>query len=112
LTFVLNKSLFFWNAKDNKVNKFCDIGPHAISSLSWNAEGTQIAIGCNNRIVQIWDVAKNSKVNDYDGHRGRVNTVAWGNSLLASSSRDKSILLIDFRENSNQVVSKLEGYEQ
>lgn len=112
LAVALDKTLFFWNAVDNKVSKFCDIDAANISSLTWNADGTQITIGSSNGSVQIWDVAKISKVNHYDGHGDRVSSVAWGNGLLASGSRDKSILLRDFREYSKQVICKLESHEQ
>ncbi len=112
LAVALDKSIYFWNAKHNKVSKFCDIEPDTISSLSWNSDGRQIALGSGKGMVQLWDVEKHCKINDYSGHADRVSSVAWGEGLLASGSRDRGILLRDFREGSKHVISKLEGHEQ
>lgn len=45
LSVALDSSLYFWNANNNKVLKFCELSPDSISSLNWNPQGTQIAIG-------------------------------------------------------------------
>ena len=45
LSVALDSSLYFWNATNNKVLKFCDIAPSSISSLNWNDEGSHIGIG-------------------------------------------------------------------
>ena len=45
LSVALNTCLYFWNANNNRVIKFCDLAPDSISSLNWNKNGTQIAIG-------------------------------------------------------------------
>ena len=45
LSVALDTCLYFWNANNNRVIKFCDLAPDSISSLNWNKNGTQIAIG-------------------------------------------------------------------
>jgi cell division cycle 20-like protein 1 (cofactor of APC complex) len=45
LSVALDSCLYFWNANNNRVLKFCDLVPDSISSLNWNQQGTQIAIG-------------------------------------------------------------------
>lgn len=42
---ALDSCLYFWNANNNRVLKFCDLVPDSISSLNWNSQGSQIAIG-------------------------------------------------------------------
>lgn len=45
LSVALDSCLYFWNANNNRVLKFCDISPESISSINWNATGTQLALG-------------------------------------------------------------------
>lgn len=45
-----------------------------------------------------------------EGHRSRVGALAWSSSLLASGSRDKSILQRDIRAQEDS-VSKLSGHK-
>jgi len=45
----------------------------------------------------MWDVTKSCRVNEYGGHTARVSSVAWGDGILASGSRDRSILMRDVR---------------
>jgi cell division cycle 20-like protein 1 (cofactor of APC complex) len=77
LSVALDSSLYFWNANNNRVLKFCDLNPESISSIHWNQPGSQIAIGTSKGTVEIWDVAKSCKMNEYAGHSARVSSVAW-----------------------------------
>jgi cell division cycle 20-like protein 1 (cofactor of APC complex) len=97
LSVALDTCLYFWNANNNRVLKFCDLAPDSISSLNWNSQGTQIAIGTSKGTIEMWDVTKSCRVNEYSGHSARVSSVAWGDSILASGSRDRSIKMRDIR---------------
>ena len=97
LSVALDSCLYFWNANNNRVVKFCELSPDSISSLNWNQNGTQIAIGTSRGTIEIWDVAKNCRVNEYYGHNARVSSVAWNDNMLASGSRDRSIHMRDIR---------------
>ena len=59
---------------------------------------------------QIWDAARCKKIRTMGGHRTRVGTLAWSSSLLASGSRDRSILQRDVRVQED-FVSKLSGHK-
>ena len=59
--------------------------------------GNEIAIGTLSGSIQIWDTTKNVKTRELLSHTNRVGTLAWSSSLLASGSRDRSILLHDVR---------------
>jgi cell division cycle 20-like protein 1 (cofactor of APC complex) len=62
--------------------------------------------------VQLWDCIKYKKIQSLGGHSGRVGAISWNsNSILASGSRDKSILVRDIRINSD-FISKLVGHKQ
>jgi len=45
LSVALDSCLYFWNANNNRVVKFCEIAPDSISSINWNQCGSQISIG-------------------------------------------------------------------
>jgi len=60
---ALDTCLYFWNANNNRVVRFCDIAPDTICSLNWNQAGTQLAIGTSRGTTQLWDVTKSAKVN-------------------------------------------------
>lgn len=65
--------------------------------MSWALKGGQISIGCNTGVVEIWDVEKIKMIRRMDGHQSRVGSMAWNSTVLATGSRDKSILQRDLR---------------
>lgn len=98
LSVALGSCVYMWDANNNKVSKFCDLAPSAsVSSINWNPKGTQISIGTTLGDVQIWDLGKSKKLMNLPGHLARVSSLAWSSSVLASGSRDKSILYRDIR---------------
>ena len=40
----------------------------------------------------------------FGGHTGRVSACAWNNSLIATGSRDRRILLRDIRDESDILI--------
>ena len=97
LSVALDSCLYFWNANNNRVTKFCDLNPDSISSLNWNHSGSQIAVGTSRGTIEIWDVTKSCRLTEYYGHSARVSSVAWSDNLLASGSRDRTIHMRDTR---------------
>eukprot|EP01137_Pigoraptor_chileana_P013726 Opistho-2@67564 len=110
---ALGASVYLWSACTSHVTKLCDLAPEgdAVNAIAWHKRGTHIAVGTMKGLVQIWDVAQEKRVRVMDGHLSRVGTLAWSNALLASGSRDRSILLRDLRAPGN-FTSKLEGHRQ
>lgn len=49
------------------------------------------------------------QVNEYIDHKERVGTIAWGNPILASGSRDKNIIFRDLRMPKITQISKRVG---
>ncbi len=109
----LGPSVYLWAAHTGKVTKLCDLTDalDAVSSLSWTNKGQHIAIGTKNGQVQIWDANKCKKLRTMGGHFGRVSSMAWTSSTLASGSRDQSILLRDVRA-PEPYFSQLNGHKQ
>eukprot|EP00158_Paraphelidium_tribonemae_P008735 Partr_v1_DN28665_c1_g1_i1_m49470 putative Cell cycle regulatory protein len=108
----LGNCVYMWSACTSHVTKLCDLGPYdSISSLSWAAQGSQIAIGTGRGTVQLWDAARCSVVRSMAGHSARVGSLAWNGSILSSGSRDRSILHRDIRSPS-QFVRRLSAHKQ
>lgn len=101
-----------WNGNNNKVIRFCDINPCSITSITWNGAGSQIAIGNNQGVTEIWDLERNAKVTDMLSHNARVSSLSWSNNLLASGSRDRTIKVHDARMSSRDIVSIYQGHTQ
>ena len=62
LSVALDSCLYFWNANNNRVVKFCELTPDSISSLNWNDSGSQISIGTSRGTIEIWDIVKSCRV--------------------------------------------------
>eukprot|EP01017_Pseudomicrothorax_dubius_P035312 TRINITY_DN4929_c0_g1_i3.p1 TRINITY_DN4929_c0_g1~~TRINITY_DN4929_c0_g1_i3.p1 ORF type:complete len:513 (+),score=70.85 TRINITY_DN4929_c0_g1_i3:147-1685(+) len=96
----LSSCVYLWSAVSSKVTKLCDLGNNdTVTSVAWAPR------------VQIWDAVKLKKIRVLNGHGARVGTLAWNSAILASGSRDKSILYRDVRTMQN-FTSKLSGHKQ
>jgi len=73
--------------------------------------GTHLAVGTNRGSVQIWDVARGTKIRDLTGHRSRVGALAWNGNVLTSGSRDRTIYHRDVNDPA-PFVHKLLGHNQ
>jgi WD40 repeat protein len=58
--------------------------------LTWNRDGSLFAAGTASGTVQVWNGATGEGINTFEGHDGRIVSVAFGhsNDLLATSSWD------------------------
>ena len=66
------------------------------NSVSFSPDGTLLAIGAR-REIKLWDVASRKAIATLEGHTAAVNDVSFflDGSILASASRDGTILLWD-----------------
>ncbi|KAL6782720.1 hypothetical protein ACKKBG_A07865 [Auxenochlorella protothecoides x Auxenochlorella symbiontica] len=94
----LASAVYLWSALTSKVTLLVDLGPdRMVTSVGWSGRGSYLAVGVDDGQVQIWDVAKATKIRSMEGHAARVGCLAWGSAGLASGSRDAGILLRDPR---------------
>jgi len=108
----LASCVYLWSSHTGKVAKLCDLGASdTVTSLTWAPRGDMVCVGTNSGELQIWDSVKLKKVQTLGGHTARVSTAAWSPSLLASGSRDQSILYRDIRLPTNY-ISRLSGHTQ
>ena len=67
------------------------------TALKWNERGTHLAVGTQQGVVQVWDVAAQSMVDHMSGHSQRVGVLAWNAESVTSGSRDREIWHRDVR---------------
>ena len=68
-----------------------------MTGVGWSQKGTHLAVGTNRGEVQIWDPVAQKKLRVMTGHQSRVGSVAWNGFVMATGSRDHTILLRDVR---------------
>ncbi|KAK9462527.1 quinon protein alcohol dehydrogenase-like superfamily [Lipomyces oligophaga] len=94
----LARTVYLWNALTGTVSKLCELPMNdLVTSVAWLQEGQYLAIGSHRGVVQIWDAVAERKLRTMDGHSSRAGSLAWKSHILASGSRDKTILLRDVR---------------
>ena len=98
LSVALGSNVYLWSACNSKVTKLCDTGAdNLVTSICWSPQGTHLAVGTNSGKVQLWDVQENSLIRETHTHASRVGTMAWSSGLLATGSRDRTIMCHDAR---------------
>ncbi|KAJ3162345.1 substrate-specific activator of APC-dependent proteolysis [Geranomyces michiganensis] len=101
----LGSCVYLWTAASSKVIKLCDLGPSdTVTSVGWMQRGTHLAIGTDSGLVQLWDIEREKKIRQFEGHTKRVGTLAWNSGVLSSGSRDKSIQHRDVRQSHRNAV--------
>lgn len=112
LSVGLGTSVYLWKATNGKVLKICDLGTDdMVTSVQWANDPNFLSVGNTLGQVFIWDINKFKKVRTFEGHSGRVGALSWSNNVLASGSRDKSILLRDVRSQDN-FFQRLSNHKQ
>jgi cell division cycle 20-like protein 1 (cofactor of APC complex) len=109
----LGNSVYLWNAYNSKVIKLCDMEnlSQGICSVSWSQRGDLLAVGIASGQVHLYDPAREAPVRILTGHTARVGCLAWNGSLLASGSRDRTIMQYDIRV-PTEPVRVLEAHRQ
>jgi cell division cycle 20-like protein 1 (cofactor of APC complex) len=113
LSVGLSNSVYIWNAGNSKVLRLVELSENdLVTSTSSSPSSNTLGVGTHSGQVQFWDCVKNKKILCLGSHSGRVGAISWNtNNILASGSRDKSILLRDIRISSDY-VNKLTGHKQ
>lgn len=108
----LNSAVYLWEASTCDVTKVCDLSyeRNPVTSVAWNDKGNYLAVGTGSGYVQVWDVAAMKPIIKLEGHSFRVGALSWNGDVLASGSRDKSILQRDIRIPTFMPQRKLTGH--
>lgn len=102
----LGHSLYLWDAKTGNSDQLLthdkDNAWNVLTAVGWSPQGTDIAIGCADRSIQIWDTEtmRCKCTFGHNSHEGRVSALAWNfrePNLLTSGSHDAKLLHHDLR---------------
>jgi cell division cycle 20-like protein 1 (cofactor of APC complex) len=108
----LKGDVYMWDGFTTTVSKLATMeGGQVATSVTWSARGAHAALGTENGIVQIYDATACKLVRTLRGHTQRVGSMAWAGHLLATSGRDKSVLLRDMRAPEDSCAT-LRGHTQ
>jgi len=115
LAVALNTSVYLWNAATNEVQQLLQVDEgDMVTSVSWDAGGSHIAVGTNSSVVQLWDATSMRKVRTLRGHSARVGSLSWNpdqRSTLSTGGRDAAILQHDVRAPQSRTAT-LVGHQQ
>jgi WD40 repeat protein len=59
--------------------------------------------------IKVFDFVKKKKINNFEGHTGRVGSLSWSHGLLASGSRDGTVGVWDLRSG---ITNKYRAHSQ
>lgn len=107
---ALDSSLYVWSGCSSEVAKVYETS-HVndyICSVSF-CDDNLLAIGNSMGQIKVFDLVKRRKVNNFDGHNGRVGSLNWCSGLLASGSRDGCVATWDLRDG---LTNKYRGHSQ
>ena len=98
LAVALGHNVVLWNGNTLTATKLMELNEeNRGTSVSWSQQGSHLSVGTMDGKLEIWDVEKQKQVRVFTGHRSRVSSCVWSGSLIASGSKDKKILVRDFR---------------
>ncbi|CAD8078167.1 unnamed protein product [Paramecium primaurelia] len=108
----LENSVLIWSGHTSKVSRLCTLeDPDMVCSVAWSQHNQHLSVGNSMGEVEVWDVTKQKVIRKWNGHQGRIGSLAWNNYLLATGSRDRNILVRDVRS-PNESIQKYVGHKQ
>ncbi|KAI9280522.1 WD40-repeat-containing domain protein [Sporodiniella umbellata] len=107
---ALDKSVYLWNSANGTIQALNYDLDHAITSVSFSADSTYLAVGIDNGDTQIWDFQANKKLRSMAAQSGRVSALSWNRHVVSSGYRDGSIFDHDVRI-ANHLVREMRGHE-
>jgi WD40 repeat protein len=89
--------------------------PNFVDTVAFNPAGNQLATGCHDGIVRIWDIAKSQvlkPITAYQGQQPFIYSVAWSpdGKQVACSGYDPAIKLFD--ATGGALVKEFKGYKE
>lgn len=113
LAVALGQCVYLWNAKSGDITELCSLEGEQdyVSSVSWTASGTHLAVGTAGGETQFWDSSALTMLRSMNGHSARVGALAWNEHILTSGSRDTTAVHHDLRTQ-RHAVGTLRGHTQ
>jgi cell division cycle 20-like protein 1 (cofactor of APC complex) len=111
----LGSSVYLWSANTSRANKLVDYGAaDDVACVAYTELGATLAVGTRVGHLQLYDTEKQVLLRSFEeAHRSRVGCATWNGPILATGSRDKSIMERDIRAPpSSCVVRELQAHRQ
>jgi len=87
-----------WSGCSSTTSTLCRLENAEVTSVACSQRSNHIAVGDSNGNILIYDLAHRLKpFLTIKGHLSRIGSIAWNASIIASGSRDRSILVRDLR---------------
>ena len=113
LSVCLGPSVYLWNANNGQTHLLTTSNNNEnICSVSFMNNGSCLGIGHNNGITELWDIEKNSKIRNLNGHSNRVSCLNWNCYLLSTGSKDSLILNHDVRIKEHIIHKLINGHNK
>lgn len=93
---ALSNTCYLWNATNCSITQLMTTNEqrNVITAVSWHAGGDVIAIGLTSGEIKIWNVNPEARcLHTITSHTERVCSLSWHGHLLASGSRDTTIII-------------------
>ncbi|GHO64341.1 hypothetical protein KSC_032330 [Ktedonobacter sp. SOSP1-52] len=89
-------TILLWDVRTNQQVALQGLW-HSGTCVCWSPDGTRLAAGGDDQIVQVWNVTTGARIFTYQGHTKSVYWLAWSpdGKLLASAGEDNRILIWD-----------------
>eukprot|EP00253_Pinus_taeda_P027712 PITA_27712 len=113
LSIALDNTVYLWDASNSSISELliADEEEGPVTGVSWAPDGSQIAVGLNNSVVQLWDSQSNKKLRALKGHHDRVGALSWNGPILTTGGRDGIIINHDVRTR-DHIVQTYKGHTQ
>jgi len=95
---ALREVIFLWNGENAKTEELGSLDEDTnVTSLKWTKDGTHLAVGTSDAVVQLWDASAGRCLRQLAGHGGRVPALTWNDHILTSGGKDGEIKHWDVR---------------
>lgn len=112
LAVALGHAVYLWNAASGDITELLNLpGEDYVSSVSWMAGGTHIAVGTAGGETQLWDTTAVKQLRTMNGHSARVGALSWNEHVVTSGSRDTTAVHHDVRAQ-RHAVGTMRGHTQ
>jgi len=82
-----------------------------MSSLAWNPDGKQLAMGDTDGNMHLYDAGSDKMIRASKLHTSRISILKWNGHLLTSGGKDNMIIYYDVRTKDSHMPLRRHGSE-
>lgn len=113
ISICLGQSVYLWNANTTNSYLLTKVNDDEyICSVSFMNNGTCLAVGRQEGIVELWDIDKQIQLRTLNGHSDRVSSLSWNNYILSTGGRDSQIINHDVRIKDSAISKVINGHNK